>query len=357
MHVFPDHASTVRGFVDRPAAGFLYARFEHATGVAVEEKLAGLFGGDRALLFSSGMAALAAILDAFVPPGGRVLASRELYGGTVELLARGEAAGRFSVDRITPPEFARAGSHLRPDTALILAESPTNPGLRLVDPKAIADSLGNARPLVALDSTFAPLGHPGLGDGADLVVHSATKYLGGHDDLTAGVVAGDASRMETLAATRKILGSNPDAQTAWLLDRGLKTLALRWEHQCASARELAARLAEHARVTRVVHPLHASHPDHELAVRRFPAGGAVVSFVVEGGGAAAVRIYDAVRVAQRAPSLGGVESTLVHPATSSHRGLAPEERVALGIEDGLLRLSVGIEEVEDLWRDLRTALG
>jgi cystathionine beta-lyase/cystathionine gamma-synthase len=354
--VFPDHATTVRSFTDRAAAGYLYARFEHATGVAVEETLAGLLGGERALLFSSGMAALAAVLDAYVPAGSRVLASRELYGGTLELLARGETAGRFAVDRITAPEFARAGEFVRPDTALILAESPTNPCLRLVDLEAMAASLGASRPRVVLDGTFAPLGHPGPGDGVDLVMHSATKYLGGHDDLTAGVVVGDGASIETLAAARKVLGSNPDAQTAWLLDRGRKTLALRWERQCANAAALAAWLETHPRVERVLYPQLAGHPDHELARRRFPVGGAVVSFVPAGGEAAAVRVYDRVRVVQRAPSLGGVESTLVHPATSSHRGLTPDERAALGIEDGLLRLSVGIEDLADLRRDLGTAL-
>jgi cystathionine beta-lyase/cystathionine gamma-synthase len=211
---------------------------------------------------------------------------------------------------------------------------------------------------VALDATLAtPLGQDAIGAGFDLILHSATKYLGGHDDLVAGVVLGSRERLAPIRARRRITGTNCDPHTAWLLGRGLLTLALRWERQCANALELARRLDAHPSVPHVHYPGLPSHPHHELALRQMPEFGAILAFEAGPDLAAARRVHDAFRLVARAPSLGGVETQVLHPATASHRALSPEERAQVGISDGLLRLSVGIEEIEDLWIDLEQALG
>ncbi len=359
-----ESVSVFRG--ERP--GLIYGRYGHPTGMAVEARLAALEGAEGALLLSSGMAAIALTVLAYCHRGDHLLASAELYGGTSELLTTVFPEAGIEVETVPLPGLSRIGDRVRPETRLILVESPTNPLLRLVDFEAFFASLagapaapdpnrpGRTRPLTVLDGTFGtPLGQRGLEAGFDLVVHSATKFLGGHDDLVAGLVAGPGDLLAPVETRRRVVGANCDPQTAWLLERGLKTLALRWERQCANALDLAGRLEAHAAVKRVHYPGLPSHPQHELARRQMTSYGAVLAFEVAGAGAAG-RVFDALELIARAPSLGGVESMALHPTTSSHRTLTAGERRAVGIEDGLLRVSVGIEDVEDLWRDLERAL-
>ncbi len=340
---------------EKPA--FIYSRYGHPTGRAVEERLAALDRTPDSVLCASGMAALSLTALALCREGDHLLASAELYGGTVELLRTVLPAAGVEVEFVPLADLGTLGSRVRERTRLVLVESPTNPLLRLVDFEALFGGLGTPRPAVALDATFGtPLGQDAPEAGFDLVIHSATKFLGGHDDLVAGVVSGRRELLDPIRERRRILGANCDPQTAWLLERGMKTLALRWERQCANALALARRLEAHPRVARVHYPGLESHPQHDLARRQMHAFGAVLAFEVPGGGAEAERAMDRLRLIARAPSLGGVESMALHPATSSHRGLSPEERAAIGIADGLIRLSVGIEDEPDLWADMEEAL-
>jgi len=348
--------------VDRPLERSdevdVYARYRHPTGRAVEEHLACLAGAEDALLFSSGMAALTETVLASCSAGDHLLASSETYGGTTELLRRVVAAGGVEVEFVPFGELGMLGKLVRPSTRLVFVESPSNPLLHLVDFESLFASLGDTRPPVALDATLAtPLGQDAVQAGFDLILHSATKYLGGHDDLVAGAVLGRRERLAPLRARRRITGTNCGPHTAWLLGRGMSTLALRWERQCANALELARRLEAHPSVPRVHYPGLSSHPNHALALRQFPDFGAILAFEAGPDLDAARRVHDALRLVVRAPSLGGVESQVLHPATASHRALSAEERERIGIPDRLLRLSVGIEDVEDLWADLEQALG
>lgn len=358
VYAFDSLEATIATFEGR-REGSIYARFGHPTGEAAESRLAALERAETAVLCSSGMAAVALTLSAYCRTGDHVLASLEQYGGVAELIRKVGSDWGLTVDFLPLEALGDLGSRMRDTTRLVLAESPTNPLVRLVDFRALMAGLERAphRPLLVLDATLAtPLGQDSLGAGFDLVLHSATKYLGGHDDLTAGVILGSRERTEPVRERRRMLGANCDPETAWLLDRGMKTLAIRWERQCANALELARRLESHPKVVRVHHPGLASHPHHELARRQMRSFGAMLAFEVEGGLEIARRTYDRLQLIARAPSLGGVESMMLHPATSSHRSLSEEARREIGITDGLLRLSTGIEDMDDLWRDLARAL-
>ena len=336
----------------------LYARYGHPTGEEVEARIASLEGAEACILTASGMSVVSLLVAAACKPCDHVIASKEQYGGTTELLRMTAASSGVEVEFLPLEAFSNVGSRVRGNTRLIVLESPSNPLMRLANFGALFGSLGSSRPLVVLDGTLGtPLGQSALAVGFDLVFHSATKYLGGHDDLTAGAVSGKKEWIDRLREKRRVMGAMCDPFCAWLLGRGLKTLAVRWERQCWNAGALAERLETHPRVNRVYHLSRPSHPDHALAREQMRSFGALLAFEVRGGLDAARRTYDGFRLIARAPSLGGVESMSLHPVTSSHRQLSLEERKAVGISDGLLRLSVGIENVEDLWRDLSNALG
>lgn len=340
--------------------GFIYARFAHPTGEEVERRLAAVQGAESAALCASGMAAISLAVLAHCRAGDHILASHALYGGTTEFLKTIAPSAGLEVTFAALEAFADPSSLLRPATKLVFLESPSNPLMRLADFGAMFAGLpgGDARPLTVLDATLAtPLGQDAMGAGFDLVVHSGTKYIGGHDDLTAGIVLGRNEVVEPVRERRRILGANCDPQTAWLLERGLRTLAVRWERQCANALFLAGKLEGHPRVDRVFHLGLPSHTHHELARRQMTSFGAVLAFEVVGGLEGARTVFDGLRLVARAPSLGGVDTMVLHPATASHRGLSAEELEAAGITDGLLRVSAGIEDPEDLWGDLEQALG
>jgi cystathionine beta-lyase/cystathionine gamma-synthase len=356
VYTFPDLEATRRAFAGESGRP-IYARFGNPTVEATERHLAALDGAETAALFSSGMAAIALTVLALCGENGHAVVCSELYGGTVGLFRELERSHGLAVTWVGAADLHRAGAFQRDTTRVVFLESPTNPLLRVIEFDRMFASLRSPRPVAILDGTFAtPLGQRGLEHGFDLIVHSATKYLGGHDDLTAGVLSGRAEPVEAVRSYRRVFGATAEPQTAWLLRRGLKTLAVRWERQCDNAQIVAERLVHHPAVHRVYYPGLAGDPGHGPAQTQMRSFGAVVAFEVAGEEAGAERVYDALRLVQRAPSLGGVESMILHPATSSHRSLSSEERAGIGITGGLLRLSLGIEDVEDIWADLEGAL-
>ncbi len=335
----------------------IYARYGNPAQWAVQQALAALEHAEDALVFSSGSAALAAAMFALVAPGEHVLAARDLYGGSSALL-RDEfpATGRSAtlVDLRDP--LARAAA-LRPETRVLYCEVLSNPMLRLADlPELVVFAREHGLHLV-VDATFVtPLGLRPLEYGADLVIHSASKFLNGHSDVIAGVVAGRAELVARVWPKLVRHGACLDPAGAALLHRGLKTLAVRMRAHRDNLYAVAEALAADARVREVHHPCLPGHPDHALAERLLALPGGVLSFVLEGGEEAAARFCGALRLVREATSLGGVESLVSRPATTSHARLDPKERNALGILPGTVRLSVGIEDPEDLRADLRTAL-
>jgi len=353
---FPKTRDLIEFMEGRAARGPEYGRYGNPTEAALEARLAALDGGEAAVLFSSGMAAVTTALLAMLRRDAHVVFTDDCYRKTRQFA--GELLRRYGVEfDLVPPTVEAVERALRPRTTLVFTESPTNPYLSVVDLEALA-ALGKARGVkTVVDSTFAtPHNQRPLESGIDLVIHSATKYLGGHNDLLAGSVVGRSGLVSGIRDVRGILGSVADPVTAYLLGRGLKTLALRMERHNRSGQAVAEFLAGHPKVPRVHYPGLPSHPDHAVARRQMSGFGGVVSFEVEGGLEAGTRLVDAVRIPQIAPSLGGVESLIEQPALMSFYELSPEEREAIGIRAGLVRLSVGIEDAEDLIEDLAQAL-
>jgi cystathionine beta-lyase/cystathionine gamma-synthase len=343
---------------ERGAAGSYYQRVGHPTLRACEERLAGLEGAEGALLFSSGVAALASIFLAHLRSGDHAVALHQCYGGTHDLLHWGAERFGWEVDFVDAREPGSWEKAFRARTRLLHIESPTNPMLCVVDIEAAA-RLAHARgAMLTVDNTFAsPVGQRPLALGADLVMYSATKSLGGHGDLLAGAVVGSASALDPVWKARKVFGPVPDPALAWQIERSIKTLPLRVSAANAGALELARRLAEHPGVARVLYPGLPSHPNHALATRQMSLGfGPVLAFEVLGGSAAAEAVVNALRLVKHGPSLGGVESLACLPAFTSHIQLGPDGRATAGIPEWLVRISVGIEDVEDLWADLDQAL-
>lgn len=338
--------------------GYQYSRYGNPTVNAVERKLAVLEGTEAGLLFSSGMAAISTILLHLCRAGDRVAAQRDLYGGSQSVLSQWLPRYGIEVETVDVEDAASLRAALARHPRVFYFETPTNPLLRISDGPALCRLARRAGVPTVVDSTFAtPILQRPREWGADLVVHSGTKYLGGHSDLTCGVLLGERATIDAVALTRRMLGAVPDAWQAFLLDRGLKTLEVRVERQCASALELARRLSGHASVRAVHYPGLALHPQHERALRLMPHGaGGVFSFEVRGGRKGALRCMGGFRLIALASSLGGPETLVSHPATTSHIGLSARERRSQGIGDGLLRLAVGLESVEDLWADLEQGL-
>ncbi|WP_165231152.1 cystathionine gamma-synthase [Aquisphaera insulae] len=336
--------------------GFEYSRSGNPTRAALETCLASLEGAERGLAFASGLAATSAVLS-LLKPGDEVVAASDLYGGTYRLLEKvyrplGIVA-RYTDDP-RPEAFAAL---LTPRTKLVWIESPTNPLLRILDIAAIAEAAHRGGAILAVDNTFAsPYLQQPIALGADLVVHSTTKYIGGHSDVVGGAVAGRRDLIEPIKFYQNAAGGVPGPFDAWLTLRGLKTLAVRMDRHCANARALAAWLLEHPRVERVYYPGLPDDPGHALAARQMKDFGGMISIRVEGGGPAARRFLTRTRLFSLAESLGGVESLVCHPATMTHASIPADIRSARGVDDGLIRLSVGIEDADDLRGDLEQAL-
>jgi methionine-gamma-lyase len=337
---------------------YVYTRWDNPTTRVLETKLADLEAADRALFFSSGMAAISTAVLSQLRQGDHVLATRDLYGESYRLIR--DVLPRFGVatDLVETMDLRAMREKVRPNTRVVYVETPTNPTLKLVDLRAAARIAHGVGALLFVDSTFAsPLGQRPLSLGADLVLHSATKYLNGHSDVTAGAVAGGRRVVEKVAYMRRVFGGTLDPHAAYLILRGLKTLSVRYDKQTATAQALAEFLAAHRKVSKVNYPGLKDHPQHPLARRQMKKGfGAMLSFEVRGEMRDAMKFTESLRVATLGASLGGVETLVSQPATLTHAQLTPEERAKTGIPETLVRVSVGIEDEDDLIEDFSQAL-
>jgi len=337
--------------------GYEYSRSGNPTRTALEACLASLEGGERGLAFASGLAATTAVLLT-LRPGDEVAAAADLYGGTFRLLERVFKPWGLSARYTDDPSPAGFGKILTPATKLVWVETPTNPLLQILDIAALAELARRHGAKLTVDNTFAsPYLQQPLQLGADIVVHSTTKYLGGHSDVVGGAVIGPNDLLQPIAFYQNAAGGVPGPFDAYLTLRGVKTLALRMERHCANARELASWLTRQPQVQKVYYPGLADHPGHALAKRQMRDFGGMMSLRLAGGSGAAHRFITRTKLFSLAESLGGVESLVSHPATMTHASIPAEIRTARGVDDGLIRLSVGIEDVEDLRQDLAQALG
>ena len=336
--------------------GYEYSRSGNPTRAALETCLAALEGAERALAFASGLAATTAVLSS-LRPGDEVAVAADLYGGTFRLLDKVFKPWGLIPRYTEDASSAGFAAILTPATRLVWIETPTNPLLQILDIAAIAELAHRRGALLAVDNTFAsPYLQRPIEHGADLVVHSTTKYLGGHSDVVGGAVIGRRDVLEPIAFYQNAAGAVPGPFDAFLLLRGIKTLAVRMDRHCANARELAGWLAERPGIDRVFYPGLPGHPNHALASRQMRDFGGMISVRLEGGAAAAHRLLTRTRLFSLAESLGGVESLISLPAMMTHASIPAEIRTARGVDDGLIRLSVGIEDVADLRDDLRRAL-
>jgi cystathionine gamma-lyase len=340
--------------------GYDYSRSRNPTRDALQAAVVSLEGGAAGFAFASGMAASATLLE-LLDAGSHIIAMHDLYGGSYRLLenVRKRSAGhKVSFVDLTDPAALEAA--IRPDTRLVWVESPTNPLLKLVDLTAVAASARRRGLLAVCDNTFAtPFIQRPLEHGFDVVVHSTTKYLNGHSDAIGGavVVRAGGDLAERIGYLQNAVGGVPGPFDCFLTLRGIKTLALRMERHCANALAIAQFLEQQPQVERVYYPGLASHPQHELARRQMQGGyGGIVTVVLRGGLPAARRTLERCRLFALAESLGGVESLIEHPGIMTHASLPEATRQALGISDGLIRLSVGVEDVQDLIEELRRAL-
>ncbi len=339
--------------------GFEYARSQNPTRMAFERCIADLEGGTAAFAFSSGLAASATILD-MLEHGSHIVASDDLYGGTRRLFerVRKQSAG-LEITYVDLGDTDAVKTALRPNTRLVWVETPTNPLLKLADLEAIAQATRGHGTLLVADNTFAsPWVQRPLEFGFDIVVHSTTKYLNGHSDMVGGVViVGENQEVrEKIAFLQNAVGSISGPFDSFLALRGLKTLSLRMERHCTSALKIAEFLEAHPQVDGVIYPGLASHPQHELAKRQMRGFGGIITARIKGGLDGATRFLERCQLFTLAESLGGVESLIEHPAIMTHASVPPQVRAELGIDDGLVRLSVGIEDADDLIQDIRSAL-
>jgi cystathionine gamma-synthase len=337
--------------------GYEYSRTDNPTRGALEECLAALEGGTRALTFASGMAASDCLLRGVCAPGDHVLIPDDAYGGTFRLFDKVLAGWGITYEPVPMADTSAVRSALAQRPArLVWVETPTNPLLGIADLAALRHLSADAGALLVVDNTFAsPYLQQPLALGADAVLHSTTKYIGGHSDVVGGaVVMSDAELGDRLYFLRNAVGSTPGPFDSWLTLRGAKTLAVRMDRHCANAARIADMLVSHPRVTQVYYPGLPSHPGHEVAAKQMRGFGGMVSFQVRGGAAEAVDVCGRTRLFTLGESLGGVESLIEHPARMTHASTAGSP---LEVPEDLVRLSVGIETCEDLIEDLRAALG
>ncbi len=335
-----------------------YGRYGNPTVRSVEAKVAALEGADDAVLFSSGMAAITSLLLASLPTGTHIVMTDDCYRRTRQFCLT--FLKRLGIETSVVPmgDYEALEAAIQPKiTRFIISESPTNPYLRIADMERIAQIAARHKVRTLIDSTFgSPVNQHPLKYGIDYVIHSATKYLGGHHDLLAGVVVSRRDRIAALRDARGVLGGIVDPQNAYLLERGLKTLGLRVAQQNATALAVAQYLEAHPKIERVWYPGLPSHPDHEIAVRQMSGFGGVVSFEVRGTLEDTSRFIDALQIPYLAPSLGGVDSLIEQPALMSYYEKTTEERLALGIKDNLVRFAIGVEDTADIIADLAHAL-
>jgi len=334
-----------------------YTRYGNPTNTVAEAAIAELESADAALLFASGMAAITTSILALVKTGEHIVAQRDIYGGTTKFLSQWLPKRGVETTFVDTVEYEQHARAIRPNTKLLYLESPTNPTLKVVDLRRVSTLAKQHNLISMIDSTFAtPINQRPVEFGIDLVMHSGTKYLGGHSDLICGIIAGRRDLIQTIHESRTTLGSCMDPHAAFLLLRGIKTLAVRVQRQNENALRVAEFLAGHRRVRRVYYPFVERHPQRTLAMEQMSGGGGVLSFEVDGSGDDARRLAEALHLFTLAPSLGGVDSLVSIPVLTSHAMISPEQRQKMGITEQLIRLSVGIENADDLISDLEQAL-
>jgi cystathionine beta-lyase/cystathionine gamma-synthase len=350
-----ESAEDVRRYQEGASRKFLYSRYENPTVVEVESRLAALDSAEMALLFSSGMGAIATVLMSLVKADDEVVCSAAVYGGTLHLLKDllSHVAARF----VTLEELRDPARLIGPSTRVVWFESPINPTLRCLDVRSIAAACRASGVVSVLDNTFAsPVNQQPLALGVDLAVQSVTKYINGHSDVTGGAVAGARALVLRIAQTRRLLGTVMDPAAAYNVGRGLKTLSVRMERQNGNALALARALEQESLVRRVYYPGLPSHPDHQLAQAQMRGFSGMVTIDVVTYERAS-QVFDRLRLIKRAASLGGVESVASMPVLTSQWGYSEEELAAAGISPGMIRISVGLEDASDLIADVKQALG
>ncbi len=338
-------------------ASFEYGRYGNATARALEEKLCELESGEDCVVSASGMNSVTTLLLALMPQNGHLVTTHDCYRRTRQFIQTLLPKMGIRTTVVDPSDLAGVERALDAGASLFFSESPTNPYLRVVDIPRVAELCHRHGAIAVIDSTFATsVNQQALGLGADLVLHSATKYLGGHNDVLGGALIGRRDLIKTIRDLHGVLGGVIDPHAAYLILRGVKTLALRVERANQNALEIARFLEQHPRIERVHYPGLPSHRDHAVAVRQMTGFGGVVSFEVRGTLESASKFIDALRIPYIAPSLGGVESLVEQPTVVSYWDKTPAERAALGIRDNLVRYSCGVEDVADLLRDIEQAL-
>lgn len=334
-----------------------YGRYGNPTWGAVERKISALEGGEETVLFASGMCAATTMFLALLGEGDHLIVTSDCYRRTRQFIEQFLSRMGVETTVIEPSNLDAFREAIRPNSKLFFTESPTNPYLRVIDVPAFVDVAHASGVQVVIDSTFAtPVNHKALTDGADLVLHSATKYLGGHNDLLAGTLTGPHDLVDPVRKALGVLGGIIDSHAAWLLLRGIKTLDIRMERHNANGLALAKHLENHPKIRKVYYPGLPSHPDHEVAKRIMNGAGGVVTFEIDTDLAGAMRFIDATRIPYQAPSLGGVESLIELPVTMSFWDKPKEERLRLGITDSLCRYACGIENADDILNDIDQAL-
>ncbi|MGP0098177.1 MAG: trans-sulfuration enzyme family protein [Terriglobales bacterium] len=334
-----------------------YTRYGNPTSTVAEKAIAELEGTDAALLFSSGMAAITTSFLSLAKAGDHIVAQRDIYGGVTKFLSQWLPKLGIETTFVDTNDIEQHERAIRPNTKILHIESPTNPTVRVVDLEKIAALARKHGVVSTIDSTFStPINCRPAEWGIDLVLHSGTKYFGGHSDLICGIATGRSDLVELIHSTRTTLGCCIDPHAAFLLLRGIKTLAVRVERQNESALKIAEFLSRHSKVTRVHYAMLTGHPDHAIAKKQMSGAGAVVSFEVEGSGADACHVAEALNLFTLAPSLGGVDSLVTIPVLTSHAMISPELRKQMGVTEQMIRLSVGLENVDDLIADLDKGL-
>src|SRR5687767_11117300 len=352
-----DSVADVIKYTEGKLDGYLYSRYENPTVVAAEQKLAALDGAEQSLLFSSGMAAISTAMLTLLKAGDEIVCCSAIYGGTFhileDLLPKLGIARRFvPIDALADP-----ASVIGPKTKIVWFESPINPTLRCIDVRKVGAACRKAGVISAIDNTFASsINQPVLSMGIDLSMQSCTKYLNGHSDVTGGVLSGATKLLAPMAKMRRLLGGVMDPLPAFALSRGMKTMPLRVAQHNANALTVAQFLEPHPRIERVYYPGLTSHPDHAIAKSQMKGFGGVVTIDVKGGKEAAFRTFDKLKVIKRAASLGGVESICSLPVLTSQYGLTDEELAKAGVTKGMIRISIGLEDAEDLIADLDQGL-
>ena len=334
-----------------------YGRYGNPTWRAVERKLSALEGGEESVLFASGMCAATTTFFTMLPKGSHLVVTSDCYRRTRQFISQFLTQLDVEATVIEPGDNQALKDAIRDETVLFFTESPTNPYLRVIDIPAVCEISHERGVKVIIDSTFAtPMNQRALELGADLVIHSATKYLGGHNDLLAGTVTGSTEIVDPIRKALGVLGGIIDSHAAWLLLRGIKTLSVRMDRHNTNGLTVARALEAHPKIKQVWYPGLESHPDHKVAMEQMSGHGGVVTFEIDTDLDGAIRFIDATRIPYQAPSLGGVETLIELPVTMSFWDVPPEERRAMGITDTLVRLACGIEDAGDIVADMEQAL-